>query len=432
MRFGILLFVFLMVPSGCAVQKRAGNATGPPTGRVEEPDVAAVRDGRLAVTWAVVNTAGKADIVLSFFAPRENSWSAPRRVNLDSRTAVAGRQVGPRVAASPSGRIAVSWVDRARDPWGDIVVSVFDGRGEVFSPPQRVNDDAGTGTGQEYHDIAFTPDGSLCLVWLDERDAPADRENTKQLYFVSSPDGGRTFAPSEALTASPGGVCPCCRPTLVAGEDGSLHVIYRDRVGSSLFVRVRTRPGGEESFLDPVTLSSGWDFPGCPVNGPALAAGPDNKVWALWVDGDEDRESLWWARSDDGGRSFAVKQMIDPAGTFSAGAGRLGLAERAFSRAGATWVDGAGRVFFLTLPAHGRDLLWPPVVISAGDAAFARSPTIAATDRDVTICWVESSLLDDTSPEVPLPRARVLDWSITIGRAEGGPADRFRVSCTNG
>src|SRR4030095_7912554 len=122
------------------------------------------------------------------------------------------------------------WVDRARDPSGDILISSSEDGGLSFGSPVRVNADPGF-AGQEYHDMAILPGGDVALVWLDERDAPDSKPNQKQLYAAASRDGGRSFGTNMKLTDSPEGVCPCCRPGLSASARGSLHVIYRDRVG---------------------------------------------------------------------------------------------------------------------------------------------------------------------------------------------------------
>lgn len=364
-------------------------------GKVAEPHVAVDLDEKLIAVWATVNDEGRANIVLS--RSQGNVWETPRCVQPGPLSAVAGRQVGPRVAVGPEGAVTVAWVDRARDPAGDIYVSSSSNGGKTFYEACRVNDDRAEMVGQEYHDLAISSDGTVFVVWLDERGASADYQNQKQVYFALSKDGGRTFSRNEAVTSSPDGVCPCCRPGLALGPGGSVHIVYRDRVDDTLFVRLITRHAGTQKFSPPVTLSRGWRFPGCPVNGPAVAAGADGKVWALWVEGDDER--LWWSRSDDRGVTFSEGQGVTPRGMTDGGAlppswamaARVALGAVPGRGAVAVWEGGRGKIWTATLPAAG-DKIEAPVHLAGSDDRMARSPAVAVSAGAVNVCWVEETL----------------------------------------
>ncbi len=397
--------LFLLVLVGCAGPPRSHDPRFPSTGRVEEPDLATLEDGRLAATWALVDAEGHADIVLTLFDREKRRWGPLRRVNSAPGSAVAGRQVGPRIATGPDGTILVSWVDRERDPAGDILLATSMDAGRTFSTPRRVNNDSGSETGQEYHDVAVTPDGTVFVVWLDERDAPADYENQKQLYVSVSRDGGRSFSVDRALTSSPRGVCPCCRPTLATSSDGSVHVIYRDREDELLFIRVRSLRKGDQDFAAPVTLSKGWAFPGCPVNGPAIETGPEGKVWALWV---EDGQ-LWWGRSDDRSTTFTASGTVAPRQIgFAGAASHLALAFSPDSGAVATWEDGAGQICFLARPADGDSLGSAPDVVHGSEGLFAGSPAIESARGEIYVCWGEDVIDSASADGDGTPRLAVL------------------------
>lgn len=401
----LLVLLPLLALCGCATQPQVRHAGPPPSGAIDEPDLTALRDGRLAATWAVVDGEGAADIVLAVFDPTELRWGPLRRVNPSRGSAVAGRQVGPRVAADQEGTIIVSWVDRDRDPAGDIVVSTSGDEGRSFSMPRRVNDDRGLETGQEYHDMTIARDGTLIIVWLDERDAPEDSPNEKQVYMAASDDLGSSFSANRALTSSPGGVCPCCRPAVVSAPDGSVHLVYRDREDGLLWIRARSFRGVAGELSDAVTLSNGWDFPGCPVNGPAIEAGPDGRVWSLWV---EDG-SLFWARSDDRGVSVAARGTVRPGDAgFAGGASHLSLAWSPSSGTVATWIDGAGQVFFLPLPAAGRSPSSVPVVVPETAGTFAEAPAVASAGGEVYVCWCEHAFGAAADGRGETPRVAVL------------------------
>ena len=373
---------------------------GPP-GRAEEPHSAAGPRGEAYLAWGEVGADGQADILLS---RREGAWLPPVRLNPVSGSAVAGRQVGPRIAVAPGGAVLVSWVDRGRDPAGDIVLARSEDGGRTFESPSRRNDDAGR-AGQEYQDIAVSPRGRVLLVWLDERDAPAESPNEKQVQCAVSEDGGRTFGPNRRVTSSPRGVCPCCRPTAVAAPGGSLHVAYRDRDGDHLVTRVVTLEPGEEGFRAPVTVSSAWGFDACPVDAPTLLSGRDAGLRVAWMDGSAGKERIWQAVSLDGGASFGPARplaLVGEGGAEDAVPGRAVLARHPELGALAAWEDSLGRIWARALEQPSSTLL-----VAGPEEGPARSPTLAVLGADVLVSWVETVFDTESVAAGRLPTARL-------------------------
>ena len=393
-----------------------------PGARVEEPHAVALPDGGIAVAWGSVREDGTADILCA--RAGEGGVGPPVRVNPSGGSAVAGRQVGPRLAVVPGdrgrSRLLVSWVDRGRDPSGDILVASSEDGGLSFGPPVRVNADAGL-AGQEYHDIAALPGGAVTIVWLDERDAPASTPNRKQVYAAVSRDGGRSFGANRKLTDSPEGVCPCCRPGLSASARGSFHVVYRDRAGDDLVIRTRHLDPGSEDFSGPVTLSRApWRNDGCPVDGPSVLAGSGDEVHVAWMDASEGAEALWYARSGDGGKSFRpARPLVRPAAAVVPAAGAAGHetsccpesseaqpGRAVLARCGAegapvaAWEDSAGSVWVASTGDRGA----MAIRVAGSDRASARSATVAADDGGrIHVFFVEHQVAD-LGPEGPRGR----------------------------
>ncbi len=444
--------ILAALAAGCAVRGPLVPETG---GSAEEPHAVGTAAGRVLVTWGAVHPDGRADILLS------GDDFGPVRVNPVPRSAVAGRQVGPRAAVLLSGRVLVSWVDRASDPSGDILVAASDDGGRTFADPVRVNDDTGR-AGQEYQDIGVLPDRTVVLAWLDERDAAPGNENQKQVYFASSADGGRTFARNFPLTSSPHGVCPCCRPRVAASPGGAVHVVFRDRAGEHLFLRVATRRPESDAFDPPITVSGGgWLYPACPVDGPAATAGPGEALRVAWMDGSRGRESLWQSTSPDGGRSFLPASLVEgrrrvegrpvgqgpaaeslvpgrlpccggAAGSSGGGpddggrdngiagaisldpgaiAGRPSLAWHPRLGVLAAWEDDGGRVWLRALD----DPRASPMLVAGGDDATARSPQVAVAGDAVHVFWTESRWGVDAAEDGSVPRSRLAhaQWMVS-------------------
>lgn len=394
--------------SGCRVASTLPGPVVETVVQVEQPDLTRLPDGRVLAAWALVNARGTADIVLGEHDPSAGTWTILGRMNPQPGTAVAGRQVGPRIASGRDGLLIVSWIDRHLDPAGDVVVRVSHDHGQTFFPVTTVHDDGGGEVGQEYHDLEITPDGSVHLVWLDERDSPEEASNQKQVYHVSSTDRGRSFGPDRRLTESLEGVCPCCRPSLAAGADGRLHLIYRDRDEDTLFIRLQTLDPGQDTFASAVTLSPGWKYPGCPVNSPAVIAGESGQVWTFWWESD----GLWWSFSADGGREFTRPDPLYRGGEDS-GEGFLTQLNLGLAPAGgafATWENSMGQVFFQALPAGSTPVSSPRQLALPG-GAISRGHVTLSTRNSLGLCFARDGFAPaDGAQGLPAPGLRRIDW----------------------
>lgn len=402
---------------------------------VESPQVIATADA-VWTAWGSVDAEGRAEILV------ERRGAAPVLVSSGARTAVAGRQVGPRLAAGARGELLVTWVDRARDPEGDVLLAVSRNGGATFDAPVRVNDDS-PGHGQEYQDVTVLPDGTVLVVWLDERAAARGLENEKQVVLGRSTDGGRSFEPNRALTSSPAGVCPCCRPSVVADARGGVHVIYRDRVGDDLFVKVISSANGGVSFGSPETLSlNPWRYPACPTDAPAIAVDARGGLRAAWMDGSSGAPCLWTAEREAGAflparflgardsrpsapvpASFLplLRPGCCPGGGSEDPPGRPAVAFLGGGELAAAWEDSAGRIWLLG-PGESRQ----PRLVAGSDEVSARGPSLAARGDSLQAVWVESRFLDAEGGAPPrlVTRLARREWRLSGGElAEIVPAE---------
>jgi len=390
----LLLLSAVVAMAGCAGEPSpstsrdlsAGVPSGATAFRMAQPHAAARADGSVVVVWGRVSPDGTADVV---FAALDGAGhlGTPRRVNPTAGSAVAGRQVGPRVRALPSGRILVSWIDRSRDASGDVVLAYSDDDGKSFSSPTYVNDDRAS-AGQEYHDVAALPDGSVIVAWLDERDASSDDPNRKQVYTARSRDGGLSFERNRQVTESPGGVCPCCRPSLSVHPDGTAHLVYRDRERDELVVRLRRAPLGGEFATAVDVPGARWRYSSCPVDGPTVVATDSGALLVAWMDGAMLSERLWVVRSPDGRVFERRRELTVPTGEASARRASLVFEERL--GAVAAWEDTQGRIWVRRLEAELAD---SPVLLGGGEGALeARSVALVAGRAAVHAFWIEEDV----------------------------------------
>jgi len=309
----------------------AEHAAGNPTAAADP------RDGTGFVAW--IATEGGVSNVLLARVGADGRPGAAVRVNDRPGDAAPHEQAPAQVAVGPEGAVYLLWqnntkVPGRRFPASDLRFARSVDGGRTFSPAVTVNDDAGgIPSSHTFHDLSVAPDGTVWVSWIDSRRKDAARAARpkpatppdaaghghghkhgmgdeddlppSEVRVAKSTDGGRTFGPSLVVDTAP---CPCCRTTLAFGPDGAVYVGWRKEYGGDVRDVVVARLGaGEAAFSAPVRVhQDAWVFPACPHTGPSLAVDALGRVHVGWYTGREGRQGLWYARSDDGGRSFGA------------------------------------------------------------------------------------------------------------------------------
>ncbi len=164
-------------------------------------------------------------------------------------------------------------------------------RGRSWDAPVVVHRDA---TPTEYGFVSMAPAGAdrVRLIWLDGRNmaGSADAhghggdEHTTLLSAVLTRDGVPTHERElDALT------CACCQADLVRGAQKTV-AVYRDRSDKDIH-DVGAVVLDDEGASPPYSVhDDAWTMPGCPVDGPALAAHGERflVIWPTMADGSMD------------------------------------------------------------------------------------------------------------------------------------------------
>ncbi|MEE3198058.1 MAG: sialidase family protein [Pseudomonadota bacterium] len=269
----------------------------------------------------------------------------------------------------------------------DAVAAFSRDGGKHWGAPFLLHEDM---TATEHGFVSLFPwNDGVGAVWLDGRNMIVDGEPA----FV-----GATGEPlgmslryaqfSEAGDRQLSGVvdqlvCDCCQ-TDTAIANGDIVLAYRDRTpGDIRDVVVRRLEQGK--WTEPYTLGpDGWFFPGCPINGPAIAADGDEVVVA-WFAAPNDEPKVRLARSSDGGRSFSDPVDLDTTGSF----GHVDVALLQGGTAAVSWVrregenqtaltvrlisaDGVpGKIHVIARSNTSRPLDFPQMVSSSRSLVFA-------------------------------------------------------------
>jgi hypothetical protein len=295
-----------------------------------EPSVAVAPGGAVYVAWAGHGAGKAADVWLARFDEKGQRAGELVRVNRVAGEAAAWRGDPPEVAVADDGAVYVAWTARAAETGHATTLYLSASRdgGKSFDAPVKVNDDAGAGV-HGMHSLALGRDGRVYLAWLDERNLHTHEEmktvgtagakqasggmhgeQNREVFFAASADGGRTFAPNRRVASE---ACPCCKTALAISPEGRIYLGWRQVLpGDFRHIAVAASADGGETFNAPTIVSDDrWELRGCPVSGPALAAGDGETLRVLWYTaGEAGRPGLYSAESSDGGRTFAPRRAV--------------------------------------------------------------------------------------------------------------------------
>ncbi|MGH9022498.1 MAG: sialidase family protein, partial [Acidimicrobiia bacterium] len=201
------------------------------------------------------------------------------------------------------------------------VVRSDDG-GRTFSAPAEIAgaDVEGVQTTMEMATLFVAPDGDLYISFLDERAnlAAATKADPKaepayeatQMRIVRSADGGRTWSKS-TLVAEP--TCGCCSTKVAQGTKGTLFASTRsdwkelkdstDRV-RDVFVSASGDDG--VTWGKPTKVHDDrFKISGCPDVHAGLAVDSTGRLHTAWFTGTERHPGVFYAYSDDDGKTFS-------------------------------------------------------------------------------------------------------------------------------
>lgn len=292
--------------------------------------------------------------------------------------------------------------------------------GKTWSTPVTVTDEDSTFGSHNFHALYAAPDGALYASWLD------GRAGKSTVYMTRSTDSGKTWMPNVRATA--GEACPCCRTAMASAADGTLYLAWRQVFADHVrdVVVARSSDHGA-TWQEPVRVhADNWVFDGCPHAGPSVQVDAAGRVHVAWWTGKQGDAGVWYARSNDGAKTFADPVALGVA-EFSRPA-HVQLALGGEDRLVATWDDGTlatPRVVVRTSRDGGNR--WSETVALSDSGRAAGFPVVALQRGHVTIAWSEQSAasaaeheshtMDMKDPKAMMPLGTVGDAQVMMRRA---------------
>jgi hypothetical protein len=329
----------------------------------------------LVMAWSA-STTESTDIYSAVSVDGGITFAAPVRVNSTPGEARVGGEQPPRVLLIPSNnihdpRVVVVWTARGEKGTRLLMAGSDDG-GRTFRKTEPVP--GGTANGNRgWESVAVDGNGKALALWLDHR------EKSSQLWFGSL-DG------AIAAKGITGGVCYCCKTSLVASGNNVYGVWRHVFPGNQRDIAfVSSRDGGKTFSQIRRVSEDNWKFDGCPENGPAMTVATDGIIHVAWVAPEDGKEgaplALYRSWSRDG-INFALRERVKTdgaAGHVQIAAGRDG----AFTLA---WDEAASRGRRVKTARYTRSGYQIGHAIDDSDGVY---PALAQSSAGTVIAWVK-------------------------------------------
>jgi hypothetical protein len=368
----------------------------PAAGRASLPRLT-THAGGVVLSW--VETAG-AVATLRFSDRTADGWSTARTVAAGSNWFVNWADV-PSVIRLDRRRLAAHWLQKSgRDTYAyDVNLSFSSDDGLTWSSPVTPHHD-GTKTEHGFASLFAAPGGELGLVWLDGRAMPPGGHGhgggAMSLRAARFDAAGRQTV--EALVDDR--VCECCPTAAAMTADGPI-AVYRNRAEAEIRDIYVSRMTAAGWTAPAAVFDDRWEFPACPVNGPAVDA-DGRRVAVAWFTMRDGMGRAFVAFSTDAGRTFGAPVRLDD----EAALGRVDVA-LLHSGAVASWIEFANDRAEWKVRVIGPDGGRGPARTIARVSASRSSgyPRLARHGRELVLAWtaVEGGRSSVSTAVVALP-----------------------------
>lgn len=237
------------------------------------------------------------------------TFSQPVRVNPTDMPIHAWDENPPTLSVDRNGRIYVLYF--ANDRQSSTSFFSHSDSGEQFSVPVKISSEANTW----YHyqtEMLVDATGRIHFTWHDTRDRAEYKKQgggDLSIYHAAAKTGKTITLPADQRLAK--NICSCCRTAMAEDIDGNLvllaRFVYRGNIRDhGLF---KLSPDGKISEPWRVTFDD-WEIEGCPAHGPALSISEDGRYHMAWFTQGEKRSGLFYAWSDDHGKTFSPPMQV--------------------------------------------------------------------------------------------------------------------------
>lgn len=325
-------------------------------------------DGRL---WRV--SAGKEHVFVDYSEDEGRHFSPPVEVNPNPQPIRATSEDRPGIAIDETGRIMVVYAAAsAAIPWSVYYSFSSDG-GRRFSAPQPI----APNSAKTYQVRLGAAGNTFHLLW---HQGEASGSTGTSLHWavlsdLQHPPQSRTIADRQ---------CECCRIALAFDPNHQPVLLTR-------FVF----PGviRDHGLIFPAALGQArvhrvsfddWQLQACPEHGPALAISPEGRLHLVWFTLGRSRKGLFYAHSDDRGRTVSDPMAVGNPGAL---AGHPDVLAKG-SRVVLVWQEFDGqKIQVKAIQSQDRGENWSSPQLLATSKGAADYPFLLARGDAIYLSW---------------------------------------------
>lgn len=253
--------------------------------------------------WRIVPTADH--VYVDFSTDYGKTFSPPVAVNSERVPIRAQSEYRPQIAVDPSGRVYVAYPAFGLQPW-TTYLSVSEDQGRHFSMPEPLSSTARTANSFQAV-LAMSPKGELHAFWHDEREG-ADEARGNDIFHTALNAQGKTVRSNQKIADN---VCSCCRLAVAFESGGRPALVTRFIYPGNVRDHGLLRPKDQDAeWVATRVTEDDWKIEACPVHGPALSIGSDGRYHLAWFTQGSKRQGVFYAYSDDQGRSFSEPMAL--------------------------------------------------------------------------------------------------------------------------
>lgn len=386
------------------------------------PMFAALPDGRDVIAWVSAADSGiNAQLYISV------DGGAPAVLRDPLGPVEAHAESPPKIAVGADGSLHAIFVVGKEVPGRRFPLSALryvrslDG-GNTWSAPNTLTDDGDFGS-HNFHALGTGDSGRVVVAWLDGRHGPSS------VYVAVSHDNGDSWKGNVRPDTT--AACPCCRTAIALLPDGAILLAWRSILPGGIrdIVVARSEDDGV-TWTAPVRVhDDNWEFNGCPHAGPSMQVDQAGNTHVAWWTGKEGAAGVWYARSSDGGKSFASAVPIDVADFARASHPQLAVSGDTVVT---VWDDGKQSVprVMLRRSTDGGRRFGTAQVLS--DTAMSASyPVVTNTGRGLAVAWTALTAAahasrdhhapDMSDPDAVMKLTPVGDARVLVRREQRSP-----------
>lgn len=389
------------------------------------PDLAVNERGEIALLWVDRapeekqaqanhdNHLSYTDLYVAISRDGGATFGAPTKINQEAGV-VWGQTVSrPRIVGSTKGTWHVSYSANETHPtMGKIALTTHYTRsvdgGSSFEPARRLSTLTDSDLSEIIHGgfmsaaafgaMTATPDGGVHVMWIDTRMMKSETD-TGALYTAVSRDDGKTFTTDKALFEN--GVCPCCQLTAITDKQSNILLssrqIAKDGARQSTIARIGA---GSETAAKPIeTGGAPWLINACPLK-PTVMTMQGDAVFSAVYNGGEEKPSVFFSVSTDGGNTFARAVSVHPDALVS-DAPSIATNDRFVMVAWHGKTTGPRRVFYRMYDLKGQPV-GEITELPTGPENAQTPMVVARADGKFQIAWQQSDrVFTTTLPAAP-------------------------------